>query len=368
MERFRQWSQRANAQERAAAIAQLAETWLDDQVDDCDRRQTEQAFTLYLDDPNLAVRVALANAVAPHSHAPRKLIWALMQDIPDVSAVVFQQSTALRPADLLHAIERNDPAIQTAIASRQDLGVDPVRALVRQGGAQAAVTLLENPSVRLSPMLKHDLAERLRHDARLRGVLLEDDQILPQTRHLLVSTVSESLRHLGSFEGWVDDDRMAITALDASGKAAVEIASALTPSEMANYVTHLRSTNQLTAAVLLRAVCIGNLGLFQAGVANLSGASFGRVGSIMSSARPSALNALFAKAGLSKSALLVSIAALQIWKWSQSEEEALSEIVAAVEESQEIDAATLALLGRMACDIDRDAVRYMRADIELQAA
>jgi len=368
VKRFTAWSGDADCDERAAAIAELAKTWLDDRIDDEDRRSTEQVFTLYLDDPSPKVRVALAEAIAPYDHAPRKLIWALMQDIPEVSAVVFRESPLLRAADLFHAIEKGDAAVQAAIAEREDLGADLVRALVKNSEAEAAVALLENPAVQLSPSLKHDLAERLQDDAKLRGALLADADILPHTRHLLVSSVSSALLAFNNKQGWMDADRLKVAALDASGKAAVEIAGSTPFGDMMHYAKHLREAGQLTPALLVRAICSGNTTLFEAGITLLSGASLSRVQSIIEAGRLSAFKALYAKTRLPKSVYPVFAAAISVWQKPGDEADVLSEIIAAVENSPELDGATLALLGRMACEADRKAVMNNDRQLLLTAA
>lgn len=368
VQRFRTWSAGANCDQRADAIAELAKTWLDDRIDDEDRRSTEQVFTLYLDDPNPNVRVALAEAIASHDHAPRKLIWALMQDIPEVSAVVFRQSPLLRAADLFHAIEDGDAAVQVAIAERGDLGADLVRALVKSCAAEAAVVLLENPTVKLSPSLKHDLALRLQDDAELRGALLSDHDILPNTRHLLVSSVSSALLAFNNRQGWMDADRLRIAALDASGKAAVEIAGSTPFGDMIHYAGHLRKAGQLTPALLVRAICSGNATLFEAGIALLSGTSLSRVQSIIEAGRLSAFKSLYTKTRLPKSTYPVFAAAISVWQKPGSEADVLSEIISAVEDSPELDGATLALLGRMACEADRKAVMNNDRQLLLTAA
>ncbi len=355
VDQFSAWSAEAGSDDRAGAIAQLAETWLDDRIDDSDRKSTEQVFTLYLDDPSPKVRVALAEAIAPHEHAPRRLIWALMQDIPQVSAVIFQHSPILRAADLLHIIEHGDAAVQAAVASRHDLGADLVRALVSQGAPEAAVALLQNLSVQLSPALKHDLAVRLRDDADLRGELLDDPDLLPHTRHLLVSSVSAALLAFNSDRGWIDQNRLRVAALDASGKSAVDIAATTPFANMMEYARHLREAGELTPAVLVRAICSGNSTLFEAGIALLSRTSLKRVQSIIESGRLSAFKALYAKTGLPKSVYPVFAAAITIWRKPGNEEDVISEIIAAVEKSLEVDGATLSLLGRMACEADKKA-------------
>lgn len=368
VERFSAWSVDADCDERAAAIAELAKTWLDDRIDVSDRRETEKVFTLYLDDPSPRVRVALAEAIAPHDHAPRKLIWALMQDIPEVSAVIFHESPLLRAADLFHAIEKGDAAVHVAIAGRQDLGADLVRAIVSKGSAEAAVSLLENPTVQLSPSLKHELAVRHQDNAKLRGALLTDADILPHTRHLLVSSVSMALLAFNHKQGWVDDTRLKVAALDASGKAAVEIAASAAFGDMMHYARHLREAGQLTPALMVRAICTGNSTLFEAGIALLSRSSLSRVQSIIEAGRLPAFKALYGKTGLPKSVYPVFAAAISVWQKPGEDENVLSEIIAAVEDSPELDGATLALLGRMACEADKKAAMRQDKQLTLVAA
>jgi hypothetical protein len=63
-------------------------------------------------------------------------------------------------------------------------------------------------------------------------------------------------------------------------------------------VQHLRTTGQLTAGLLLRALLSGNLGLFEEALAELSQLPLSRVASIVHDRRGGGFRALYDKAGL----------------------------------------------------------------------
>ena len=79
-------------------------------------------------------------------------------------------------------------------------------------------------------------------------------------------------------------------------------------------VEHLRVTGQLTTALLLRALCAGNVRFFETALAVLSGMPEGRVASLVRAGRANALQAVYARAGLPMVAFDAFIAALETCK------------------------------------------------------
>ncbi|MGI9366684.1 MAG: DUF2336 domain-containing protein, partial [Rhizobiaceae bacterium] len=200
------WSQAASVDQRARAIARLVQAFNKISPSCAERASMERVLTLYLKDPSTKVRRSLARSLSRLQDAPRHLIWALAQDLAEISVHIYLRSPLLRSRDLIEAIRRGDPFLQLAIASRSNMDGDVIRALVKYACEDAALKLLKNCKVVLGPGLKHDLAVRLGHLADIRQELLDDEALDAGTRQLLSERLSVSLLNLTSLKGWGDQD------------------------------------------------------------------------------------------------------------------------------------------------------------------
>lgn len=367
VERFMVWSAKVGPDERADAVVRLAEGFLKDRLAVVDRCDVAKVLTFALDDPSIKVRKRLARTVARFEDAPRALIWGLSQDVVDVSAEIYGRSTALRSTEIIEAIGRGEPVIEMAIAARSTLDSAIIRMLVKRGDARAILKLIDNPHVVLGPGLLHDIASRLGGDADVRSAMLAQEDLAPATRQLLVERLSNALLGLTKQKNWGDEFRLARIANDACNRVAITIAMDSDPDAMMDYVEHLRTTDQLTAALLVRATCLGHAALLEAALASLSGTSLKRVQSIVDEGRMSAFRSLYSRTGLPMSAYPVFVAAISEWQNPRALPELVSAIIERVDCDETVDGALLTLLGRIASEVHREAVHCRDRQLLLAA-
>ncbi|MEO1397299.1 MAG: DUF2336 domain-containing protein [Pseudomonadota bacterium] len=353
--------------ERADALKEMAKRYIERDIAVDDIPQTEQVFTLFLDDPSPFVRAAMAEALAPCDFLPRTLVWSLSRDIPEVAAPMLKTSPLLGVNALVHAARDGDPKCQAAVAARQDIDAKTVRTLVAFGAPEAVLALLQNDQVLLSADLKHDLAKRHADDAELREALLEDEGILPQTRQLLVHGLACSLVDFASSHFSVDEARLRSVANRAASLGSVELVDGTDAKTLDGYVEHLRDTDQLTPTLLLRAVCEGRMKLYEAAMANLSGLSRRRVRSTVKATRSSAFVSLHTRAGLSQSTFPVFQAAVGMVQTGLAGNDLILAIVDQVEEQGSADPALLSMLYQIAADNRRHQARNFDRQLLLAA-
>ncbi len=367
VERFMDWSHGASVEERVEAIARLARKYVEPETPSKIRCEATQIFTLYLDDPSIEVRSSMACVLAPSDRTPKPLIWSLVQDVPEVAAEIFAVSPLLRSTDIVHAVRSGAPLVQQAIAAREDLDGDIVRAIVAHGHEHAVLELLDNELVVLGPGLKHDIAVRLGEAATVRGKLLEGDDIAAATRQMLVCKLTNSLLSLTEDRKWGGPAQMESAISDACNRATVDIANHAGGNSMGDYVVHLCDTGQLTPALLIRAICAGNAALFENAIAILSQTSLKRVQSIVDEGRVSAFSSLYQRTSLPKSAYSVFAAAISVWQNTDDDVSVIMEIISRVENDPSVDGEIMALLGRMAAEENREQAKNYERQLLLAA-
>ncbi|HWJ74195.1 MAG TPA: DUF2336 domain-containing protein [Kaistia sp.] len=308
---FLEWLETAPAERRAEAAHAMARAYLYSDVDDEARGEMEAAMTVLLDDPATEVRYALADALAVDPRAPRHIILALAADHLDIAGLVLTCSPIFIDPELVDIVAVADGGRQAAIAARLPVSRAVAAAIAEIGEADACVALLDNPDASIAAISLARLAERHGEDAAIRDRLLERTDLPPDIRQMLIRQLGDRLGAFVSAKAWIAPDRAQFVTRDACERATIAIAAESATEDLAALVEHLRVTGQLTTALLLRSVCAGNISLFEAALAILSHMPEGRVGGLVRSGRPSALRAVYQKAGLPASAFEAFAAAIE---------------------------------------------------------
>lgn len=295
--RFLLWVRTASPSQRAEAVEALAHAYLHADWTGDEKREAQTALTSMLDDPSPLVRHALVKTFADSYHAPRHIIIALANDQSDISAFVLSRSPLLGDADLIDCAALGDELSQIAIAMRPSLSVQLSAALSEIGCFDALVTLARNHNAEIAAITYHRMVTRFGDNAVLREALLERDDISADVRQAITMALSKTLSDFVQNKGWMSEERCNRAILEAREKTTMLLSLADT-DDVEDLVTHLRHSEQLTPALILRAVLSGNLGFTAAALSELSGASMPRVAAILHDRHGSGFKAIYQKAGL----------------------------------------------------------------------
>ncbi|WOH79110.1 DUF2336 domain-containing protein [Bradyrhizobium sp. BEA-2-5] len=298
---FISWIRTAPAGERAEATRALARAWLISDLSADDRIAAEGALLMLLDDPSPLVRQAMAEAFARSAEAPAAIVRALSTDQPTVALPVLEHSPLLIDADLVDIVATGNEEVQCAIARRINLPASVAAAIAEVGSAAAALELIENPHAELAPFSWDRIVERHGHLAAIREAMLVLEDLPAATRAALVAKLSQTLAQFVVARNWLGSERADRIAGEARERSTVNIAARAFGDDMQNLITHLRATGQLTAGLILRALLSGNLDLFGAALAELSGLPYGRVSALLNDRGGNGLQALLRRAGLPES-------------------------------------------------------------------
>ena len=350
VEKFAAWAATADANARCDAIAALCKSWNDPALDEADRLDCEAIFAQFLHDPAEPVRVALARGLSLTNAAPHAFLWTLAADRPSVAAQVYAFSMHFRASDLSDAASSAAPLIQSAIAARGDLEATTIRALVESAGTDAALSLLANDAVALSPALKHTLAIRHKNVAAMRGALLECEDLWPDTRHILVMQLTNVLAAFSGHCGGRENNARL------ENDAILDIASDGGISNLERFVRHLSAHEKLTTSLLLQAVCGGHAAFFEHAMAMISAQPLRRVQALCDDRRTGAFAALYSRTTLPNRSLPVFLAVLECWAARKNPTATM--LLDRVSMDATVDGATIALLSRLAADEARDVATF----------
>ena len=309
---FLQWAQSASPAQRAQGVSALARAYLYTKLDGQARSDAEQALTQFLDDPSPLVRRALAESFASAREAPHHIVLALADDQSDISSLVLARSPLLSDSELIDCAAIGDAIAQSAIALRPTLSPAVAAALAEVGAREALISLAVNPSVQLPAFSMHRMVERFGSDAEMREALLSRRNLPASLRAALVAATADVLNSFVTGRDWLSPERALRLMREARDQAHIIIAatSGGTENGPMQLVAHLRSSGQLTAGLLIRALLSGSADLFEAALADLADVSMTRVQGLRRDWRSAGFAALYRRAGLPEALLPAFRAAL----------------------------------------------------------
>jgi len=317
---FVAWCKDAPTARRAEAASAMANAYLYSDVTPDVHRHLETGLTVLLDDNAPSVRLALAEALAGSRDAPRHAILALAADKTEIAATVLARSPCFLDTELVDLVGGMDEPLQLAIASRPVVSAGVAAAITELGSAKVCARLLANDRAQIAPVSLRRLGERLADEPAIRTKLLERDDLPIAVRHLLIRGLGAALTNFVRIRDWLDEDRADLVAREACDQATVAIAAESASEDLVALAEHLRTTRQLTASLLLRTLCAGNLEFFAAAMSVLTAMPERRVRGLIVDRRLTAFAAIYRRAGLPQQAYQAFAAALAICRNHRGEE------------------------------------------------
>ena len=298
VERYVAWVASAPVESRCRAVTLLAEVATD--PDGPSERRFEALAMLMraTADGSVDVRRHLVRELASRGDVPRSLIWQLSQDVPAVSAPLFETCRDISTGELIDAVRTRETDIQTAIARRPAPAAPLARALAETGCRDAVLTLLDNETVVVGPALLTAIAMRFRDDAAMRGRLLDRDDLPVAARADLVHAVADDLQAFAARFMPNAGPRADRIGADAGAMAIVRFGASLPSHSLPEYALGLRESGRLTPNVLLRSVAEGAMELLAHMLAVSADLSARRVARLIRRPRASAIRQLAHRCGL----------------------------------------------------------------------
>jgi len=240
-----------------------------------ERELASAIFRAMVKDAEVMVREALAQNLKSNPDLPRDVALSLAKDIESVSLPVLEYSTVLSDADLIEIVRVASAEKQTAIARRAEVSAPVAEALVDHSRHPSVVTaLVANPGARLEPPLIEKVIEKHGNIIEVKNTLARRPDLPVKLAERLVAAVSETLRDFLLTKRELSPDQAADLVIQARERATVAL---LPPgahgADVVDLVRQLRDHQRLTPSLILRALCLGDVGFFEASMAVLSNTS-----------------------------------------------------------------------------------------------
>jgi uncharacterized protein (DUF2336 family) len=218
------------------------------------------------------VRHRLALKLAGASGVPRELAVLLANDEIDIATPILMRSSALEDIDLIEVVRNRSRQHILAVAMRRDLSTQVSDALVETGDKDVIRTLLENQDAEISRATLAYLVEQSKAVDEFQEPLVRRADLPADLAKRMIYWVGAAIRQalVERFEIDIEtlDDRLEPLIREEAGNAA----DLATEEDAADVLSRaLGAARQLTPRLLLQTLRRGEIPLFEAMFAEMSG-------------------------------------------------------------------------------------------------
>jgi uncharacterized protein (DUF2336 family) len=261
----------AAPERRARAAVEIAAEFVAGALSQTERDVAAKVLEVFAGDVAREVREAIAQQVKNCLFLPRSIARRLAEDVDTVAIPVLRYTTVLTDEDLISIVRGGSEAKQIAIAERDGVSEAVSAALIDTDRKTVVSTVLANASAAVAAADLGRAMDRHGGDAGIQAVLARRPKLPVAVMERLISAASEDLRATLLARNDVPAEIAAkIVELARDGALATQLRAAHGANDMETTVAHLAAEKRLTPMFLLRALCAGDIDLFECAIANLS--------------------------------------------------------------------------------------------------
>lgn len=244
------------------------------------------------------VRAALALALSDLPNAPHDIVLKLAHDIDEVAEPVLLYSTVLSDEDLAELVLSGSPKRQRLIAGRPELGPQASGAIASTADRETVLVLIANEGAIIQPEIFETILQRYPGDEGILDPMAQRNDLPLRLVERIVTQVAEHLRHHLVDRYGIAPDVADVLEVQARERSLVEMLDHSADDDLECVISQLALKNQLTPALLLRAVCAGKMKFVERGFAVLTSIKVERASRLIHDVGPLGFRALHARAGI----------------------------------------------------------------------
>lgn len=214
-----------------------------------------------------AVRATLAHGLRHSANLPRDVARKLAEDIESVALPMLTDSLVLTDDDLIEIVRGGSSLKQQAIANRPDLPESVSDVLVTHGEEPAVVVLMANNSARIAEATFHRAATRFANSDNVKEAMVLREQLPITVAERMVTMVSAALQaHLVKVHALAPATAANIV-MNSREHAIIRLSVGASDDDLRQMIAQMQRNGRLTPSLILRAVCTGDIGFFEAAMA-----------------------------------------------------------------------------------------------------
>ena len=214
-----------------------------------------------------AVRASLARGLRHSPNLPHDVARKLADDVEFVALPVLADSVVLTDEDLIEIVRRGSSLKQQAVASRASLSQAVADALVRLGEEPAVVVLMANNSASIAEDTLHRAVTRFADSDNVKRAMVLREVLPITVAERIVTMVSRSLQHHLVKAHDLAPATAANIVLMSREQAIIRLSVGAGDEELRHMIAQMHRNGRLTPSLMLRALCSGDIGFFEAALA-----------------------------------------------------------------------------------------------------
>jgi uncharacterized protein (DUF2336 family) len=269
-----------------------------------ERQAAESVMRAMLQSAAVKVRQIVAETLKDSEMLPHDIAMALASDVESVALPVLQFSSVLTDEDLIQVVQSGTAAKQIAVAQRPEVSSDVAEALIHTDNTVAVSHLISNPGARLNENQIVRAADKFGSDARFTEALQQRGNVPVSVAERLVAFTVERLRPYLAQHTDLSETAVNQLIMRTREQATVDLRDPHFPAEEAlELVEHLASVHRLTPSLILRAVCVGDIGIFEAAMSVLGNVPIHNARTLIHDSGNLGLQSIYQRTGLPESYL-----------------------------------------------------------------
>jgi len=244
------------------------------------------------------VRAALSHGLRHARTLPRDVALKLAEDVDTVALPLLADSLMLSDDDLVAIVRHGSLRKQETIAGRPGLGEVMSDALIIHGGEPAVVVLMNNRTARIAEASMNRAVTRFEGSERVKRAMVLRDSLPATVAERLAALVSKELQeHLVRTHA-LSPEVAADIVLTAREHAVIRLSMGSSDEDLQRMVTQMQHNGRLTPTLMLRAMCTGDIGFFEAALAVKAGVPLENAQALVHDRGRAGFAALYRKAAL----------------------------------------------------------------------
>lgn len=356
-----------SAEARADAAAKVAGEVADGALSKNERVIAEEIFRVMVKDVEVLVRETLSKSILNIPDVSSDIARTLAMDKSDsVALPILEFSKVLTDEDLVEIIDSCDPNRHLAIARREEVSENVSEALVEKGDEEAVVTLVSNQGAQFGDTTYGKVVDKFGESERVQYNLVRRESLPLVVAERLVEKVSSNIKEYLVTHHELSPEIASDLLLDSRERAMVRLLSDGTNRpDVEELVSQMAANGRLSASLILRALCTGDLTFFEAALAHKAGIPLSNARVLIHDDGDLGLQSLFGKADMPKRLFPAFRAAVDIAKISELERSdsepdwrqrlIMERVLTQFEQLAEYDSDDVDyLLGRLARTVERE--------------
>lgn len=271
-------TQEPSAKVRSMLAAKIAMDYRSGNFSESEAQIADDIFRILLKDVEKKVRKTLAEQLCHIPHVPHDIIAKLAADETDIALPVLEYSQVLTEDDLISIVQSTKEVLKLCAVARRDVvGPRLSDTLMESQQEQVLASLFKNSGAQLTQESLLDAWSVIAEKRSLLETLVHRGNLPLTIAEKLYATVSEEFK-----QKLTQQYKLAVPVAHKAASETrewemlgiVPAGGAISPDndeQVDDLIDQLQMSGRLTHSLLIRALCLGSLSVFEAGMARLAG-------------------------------------------------------------------------------------------------